>query len=488
MHSFFRSSTPGLLLVLVTLASGCTLGPDYQRPTTAADGVAFIHAPVEASPHEEITRPVTAWWRGFADAWTSELVEAALVANTDLRIGAARVLEARAALRQSGARLLPEVHAGAGASRQKNSFVLPNIGRVSPISTTYSDSLSAAYQVDLFGGLRRGREAAWAELLAQQAARDTVIHTVIAEVVRGRVRLDTLTRSLDIAQATRDSWARTFATIDRRHRLGLASSLDLRLARENLSSAEAAVVDQERQLEQARLALDVLLGRRPGSGELAGASLDPLPDLRPVPVGLPIELLERRPDVREAELRLKANTARVGVALADLFPGLTLSGSAGNSSDELDDLLSSTALVYNAVANLAAPLFDGGRRRASVRAARARVEVATASYAGAVLRALREVEDALVREAALRRRLEFLDQRVEDARFADRMARGRYERGVENLLAVLDSERRWRAAEDALLRARADLWHARIDLHLALGGDWLDDSAATINPTPREDL
>lgn len=485
MHSPSRFFASGLLLVLSILATGCTLGPEYQRPKTAADGAAFVHAQAETTSPQATPPAVDGWWRSFADPWTSELVEAALAANTDLRIAAARVLEAQAALRQSKARLLPEVNAGAGVSRQKNSFVLPNIGRVSPIATTYSDSLGVAYQADLFGGLRRGREAAWAELLAQEAAHDTVIHTVIAEVVRGRVRLDTLARAVDIARATRDSWQRTFDAIDRRHRLGLASSLDLRLARENLSSAEAAVVDQERQLEQARLALDVLLGRRPGSGGLSGPSLEPLPDPRPVPVGLPVELLERRPDVREAELRLAASTARVGVALADLFPGLSLTSSAGNSSDAVGDLLSSTTLVYNAVANLTAPLFDGGRRRAAVRAARARVDAAAAGYAGAVLTALREVEDALVRETALRRRLDFLDQRVEDARAADRMARERYERGVESLLAVLDTERRWRAAEDALLRARADLWNARIDLHLALGGDWLDDPATT-NPNPRE--
>lgn len=468
------------MLALAMLASGCTLGPEYQRPPTAAQGAdGFRHGP-EAEEIAPANTPSTGldsttvepWWQRFGDATTTELVEQALAANTDLQAAAARVLEAQAGLRQAKGRRLPQVTAGLSGSRQKNSFVLPQAGRVNTYSTTWSDSLGVSYQTDLFGGLRRGQQAAWADVLAREAARETVAHTVVSEVVRGRVRLATLSEAVAISRAIRASWAETARLIEGRHRRGLASTLELRLTRENLASAEAQVVDRERQLAQARLALDVLLGQRPGVGEVSAAGLAALPDLDPIPLGLPAELLERRPDLRQAEMQLAGATARIGIALADLFPGLTLSGSIGHNSDSLGDLLSSETLVYNVLANLVATVFDGGQRRAAVSVARARADEAAANYAGAVLRALREVEDALVRGSAWRQQLDHLETRAEEARAADRIARARYQRGVEELRDVLETERRLRSAEEALINARSELWNSRIDLHLALGGDW----------------
>lgn len=474
------------------LAAGCTVGPDYVRPVTPAEEAdTFVHAPEGTAADSATETDVAPWWRTLGDPQTAELVETALEANTDLRAAAARVLEARSGLRQARARRLPEVGAGVGGSRQRNSFVLPQVGRVTPEATTFSDSLTVAYQADLFGGLRRGQQAAWADLLAQEAARETVVHTVVSEVVRARVRLATLDEALTIARGIRDSWRDTADLVEGRYQRGIAGALEVRLARENLAAAEATVVARERDLDQARLALDVLLGRRPGTGDVQAAGLAPLPGLDAVPLGLPAVLLERRPDVRAAEMRLAAATARVGVALADLFPGLTLNGSAGNSSDVVSDLLSSDTFVFSIVANLAGTLFDGGRRRAAVEGARARAEGATAEYAGTVLTALREVEDALVREATWRRQLTFLEKRLVEARAADAIARSRYRRGVEELLGVLETERRLRAAEDSLTGARSALWNARIDLHLALGGDWgtappAQSSRARQDPTGEE--
>lgn len=461
----------GMATVLL-LVSGCSLGPDYERPWTAAtEAEGFTHAP-EKTLHTLTVEEIPAWWQTFGDPVTSELVSQALEANTDLKAAAARVLQAEAGLRQAKSSLWPEVSGSLNAARQKSSFVLPGAGRVSPISTTYSSNLSVAYQADLFGGLKHQRQAVWSELLAQEAARQTVTHTVISEVVRGRVRLATLGQSVDIARTIRDSWAETLESIERRYKSGLARALELRLARENLASAESAVVAREQGFEQARLALDVLLGQQPGTSEVMATGLSPLPDLASVPLGLPADLLDRRPDLKQAELRLAASTARIGIAVADLFPSLTLTGGAGTSSDTLGDLVSSDNLIYNVVAGLVGPIFDGGRRRAAVRSSRAAAEEAAAIYAGAVLGALREVEDALIRESALRRQLKFLKQRVEEARAADGIARSRYERGVQELLSVLETERRLRSAEEALIGARSDLWNARIDLHLALGGDW----------------
>ena len=449
---------------------GCTLGPDPKRPHTAADEASsFVGSTAIAGSPSESLAP---WWKVFGDPATLDLVDRALVHNTDLKAAAARVLESRAQLRQSRGTQFPQVSASGSANRSKSSFSLPQVGRVAVYSTTYSADLNVSYQLDLFGKLKRHRQSAWAQVLAQEASSQALLHTVVSEVVRGRVRLSILGRRVQVAEGIRDSWSQTLGTIERRYESGLVGALDLRAARENLASAEGNLVVAHQQLSQAQLALDVLVGSRPGTGELPTELLDPLPNLEPVPLGLPADLLDRRPDLRQAEMQLASATSQVGVAMADLFPSLSLTGSGGTRSDSLSDLVSSDALVYNAIAGLVAPIFNGGQRRAAVEAAEARADQAAAAYAGAVLRSLREVEDALVRDQSLRRQLLFLDQRLIEAQAADRIARDRYQRGVSPLLQVLDSERRRRAAEDALNAAQGEMWNARIDLHLALGGDW----------------
>ncbi|MEM8993335.1 MAG: efflux transporter outer membrane subunit [Acidobacteriota bacterium] len=462
--------------------SGCTLGPDPERPVTVVDGAeAFVHAPSSDGPSTGLPSEATAepsddvgpWWQSFGDTATVALVEQALDANTDLQAAAARVLEVQTRVKSARGARWPELGVSSGLSRTRNSFILPEVGRVAVYATTFSASLDVSYQLDLFGRLERAEQAAWSDLLAEEAARQTVVHSVIAEVVRARTQLSTLGRGEAIARETRDSWSRTLETIERRYTAGLASALDLRLARENLASAEAELVVAGQRLEQSRLSLDVLLGRRPGTGEVPTEWLAPLPSLEPVPVGLPASLLDRRPDLRQREMQLAAATSRIGVALANLYPNLSLTGSAGSNSDTFSDLLSSDTLVYNAITSLVAPIFTAGQRRADVEAARARADQAAAAYAGSILRALREVEDALVRDNAARDRLGHLEKRVEEARAARDIAEERYRRGVLPLLQVLESERRLRGAENALTAAQGETWSSRVDLFLALGGDWL---------------
>lgn len=466
-----------LVAAAAALLAACTLGPEPGRPVTAADGApAYVHEDgLLVDPDEVELQP---WWRSFGDAATVELVERALEGNTDLRVAAARVLEAEAALRRAGGARWPQLDVRASGSRVKSSFVLPEIGRVSVYSTTYSADLGASYVLDVFGKLKRTEQSAWASLLAEQAGAEAVLHAVVAQVVRARVGVATLDESLAIARDIRSSWERTLATTERRYRSGLVTAVDLYLARENLSSAQAAEVELAASRHQALHALDVLVGRRPGTGAKPPDTLDQLPELAPVPAGLPAELLDRRPDLRRAEAALAAATYGVGAALADLYPSLTLTGSVGPTSDTLSDLTRSETVVYNAVASLVSPLFTGGQRRAAVAASRARVEQAAATYAGAVLTALREVEDALVASSSAAERLVHARRRVEEARAADRLARDRYQRGVDTLLRVLETERRVRAAESALLTTTSDLWNARIDLFLALGGDWTAPDAA----------
>jgi multidrug efflux system outer membrane protein len=471
------------LALVLALGTGCTLGPDPERPITAADEAERFANVGEASAVDPGS--VTPWWREFGDPATVELVEMALENNNDLKVAAARVLESEALLASARSGLWPSVTYNAGANRTKTSFVLPSIGRQEIFSTTFSTSLDVGYQLDLFGKLKRTRQQAWASLLAEQAAHDTVLHAVVAGVVRSRVALANAQRSLAITQEIRSSWERTLATTERRYRSGLAGSVELYLARENLSAVRAAEAQLQGSIATASHALDVLLGRRPGSAEPVADTLDDLPSLDPVPTGLPVALLDRRPDLQQAEARLAAATYGVGIALADLYPNITLGGSIGTSSDTLSDLLDVDSVVYSAIANIAGPIFEGGRRRAGVDASRARVEQAAATYSGAVLGALREVEDALALDRANQERLDHATRRLDEARSADRVARDRYHRGVGTLLTVLETERRVRSAEEALIATKSDLWNTRIDLHLALGGDWSDQEYA-LDPSTTE--
>jgi len=476
-----------LVLAALLLSSGCTLGPDPERPTTAADSSeTYVHAADQAISDDTgagAQWPAsTLWWQRFGDETTTELVEMALEANPDLHVAAARVLEAEAMLDAAGGARLPQVGYGLSANRARNSFVLPEIGRLNPESTTYGTNLSISWQTDLFGKLKRTQQSSWANLLAEEAARDGVLHMVVASVVRARVQVANLERALDIARTIRISWESTTATVERRYRSGLVGAVDLYLARENLASVRASEVALEGGVLTARNALDVLVGRRPGSGAPLPRTLPELPPLDPVPLGLPAELLDRRPDLRQSEMRLASATYGIGVAVADLYPSLSLTASAGTASDTLAKLVSSETFIDNAVANLVGPLFTGGQRRAGVDAARARTEQAAASYAGDVLQALREVEDALVMEAYIREQLGYNDERVADARAANRIAKDRYQRGVEALLYVLETERRLRLAEESWIGTQTNLWNARIDLFLALGGDWEPDESSKESP------
>ncbi|MCD4750842.1 MAG: TolC family protein [Thermoanaerobaculales bacterium] len=459
-----------LPMLTITLAvTGCTLGPDAERPLTAADTAAtFVNAQDAETPDSELAP----WWTRFGDQTTTDLVELALENNTDLQVAAARLLEAEAAWGQSRSTLWPKVDYSISGSRTKSSFVLPEMGRRTIYSTTYSDGINVSYQIDLFGKLKRSRQAAWANLLAEQAARETIEHSVIAGVVRARVQVATAERAHEIAREIQTSWEQTLATVERRYRSGLVGAVDLHLARENLAATRAAETQLDAAVKMARHGLDVLVGRTPGTGPLLPDTLPELPDLSPVPAGLPAALLDRRPDLLRSEMQLSAAIYGIGAALADLYPSLSLTGSAGSSSDSLGDLLDIDSVVYNTVANLIGPIFSGGARKTEVEAARARANAAGATYAGVVLNALREVEDALVADEANRRRLEHTRYRLTEATSADTLSRERYSRGVEAFLKVLETERRLRSAEEALITTRADTWNTRIDLFLALGGDW----------------
>lgn len=467
-----RMMCQGLSLTLVLLiVAGCMVGPEPARPPSIADDAEGYHN-AAAARQTDAPPEVGAWWRRFDDPLTNKLVDRALQSNTDLRVAAARVLEAEALFGVARGQRFPTVDASVQRNRRQSTFDLQG-GRFSSRATTWTAAASTTWQVDLFGRLRRGQQRAALDLMASEASRVGMVHTVIAEVVRTRARIATLQRQLAIARANTASFAETVEIIRRRYERGVTTALDLRLAEENLAASRAREPEFERQLRTAQHALDVLLGRQPGSSDPLPDTLAELPRLEPPPTGLPIHLIDQRPDLRGSQFRAMAQQAGVGVAVADLFPDLSISASGGYEGSDFEDMFEGPeSLIWNLTTQAAVKLFRGGALRAQVEAEKARADRLAAEYAGSVLSALREVEDALVTETMARRSYEHLRERVARARAAEDLAQQRYEQGVETILTVLEAERRRRNADEALVATQQTIWDARINLFLALGGDW----------------
>ncbi len=469
MNDTIRAALFSLYAVVL---GGCMVGPEYSRPTTDADNAVFLRRPADwVDPNDP--GAIGPWWKSFNDPVLDELIAEALANNHDLKAAAASVLEARALLDASFGTRLPSVSYSAGRVRSKSASLFP--GFPSEPTTAYSQDLSISYITDLFGRLRRSELAARADLAATQETERALVHTIIASVVRARTGISTQQRLLAIAMKNVDSRTRTLRVVEGRYQQGLLSPVDIYLARENISAVRSQIPLLEQTIQLSANSLDVLTGRPPAWRDELPQTLAEMPDLRPVPVGLPAALLDRRPDVRAAEMRLEAATQRVGVNIAAMFPDLTLTASGGYRSDTFRMLSATENQVYSAAMALVSPIFRGGQLKAQVAAAEARVRRIAAEYAKTVLTAMREVEDALVRHEQLSDRVASLQIRLTEAGRAEQLAMDRYSQGVDSILTVLETERRRIVAENELVLTRGDLYNARIDLYLALGGDWNDN-------------
>jgi len=460
-----------VILGVLTLAwgSGCNVGPDYVRPPTAAtDAARFAWQPDGPADANDV-EGASAWWRGFNDPVIDDLVTKVLANNTDLLAAAAAVLRAEALVRQAHGMRLPDLSYRATVSRDKTSFG----GTFTFLNTAYPHGFTVSYVADLFGQLRRSERAARWDLLATEDDRRVLVHALVAQAVQLRIQIATQQRLSMVAQATIANWEYALEITQNRYEGGLVSPLDVYFARQNLSSAKVRynIVEQQRHL--LGHALSVLCGERPQTQDLP-MSLAQLPQLAPVPLGLPASLLDRRPDVHAAEMRLAAATERVGVSIAQMYPDLTFLLSGGYQPFDRGDILNSQNQVYSAAMRLAAPLYRGGQLKAGVKAARAAVEQAAQRYAGEVLTAFQEVEDALMSQRLLQERIAYLGEGFQLAREAEALARSRYATGLEPMLVVLETERNRRLAENELVLAQGRLWETRVQLYLALGGDWLE--------------
>lgn len=450
-----------LVLALTTaLLAACAAGPDYRAPVPPdvqlhnATGGAF--APGAA---------VAQWWSQFDDPVLEQLVNDALLASPDLRLAMTRVRAARAVF--SERRLDPWPHVGASATGERTRQPDATGGGIDEV---YSLGFDAAWELDLFGRLRRGAEAARADLEAEQAGTRDAQVSIAAEVARNYFLLRGTQKRIEVAERTLRNLAQTQRLTETRHALGAGSGLDVQSSRARLKAIEADLPLLRSVETAARYRLAVLQGLQPGALDPMLAPRTVPAYARPLPLGDTRELLRSRPDVRAAERRLAAATARVGVATAELFPSVSIRGFAGFLSGDFRSLVSGRNEAWSVAPAISWAALDMGSVRARLRASEAGADAAALQYEKAVLTALEEAENALQDYARRQERLRIVVEQAAAAREAERLAQVGYREGGTDFLTLLDAQRTQLSADDALAEAEAAVNIAAVAVYKALGG------------------
>jgi len=457
----------------LVFTASCTLGPNYRRPSVAIPST-FRDVTGPATQAESVSLADTQWFDLFRDDTLTQLVRTALVQNFDLRIAAERVLQARERFRIARADRFPVVVGTAAASENRVSEAGPRPlpAAVGPEVADFQVGFGLGWELDVWGRVRRLNEAARAQYLATEEARRGIITTLVADVTDAYFFLQTLDRQLLIARGTRDVAADGLRLTQLRRGRGVATALDTRQAEQLLYTATAQIASLERQIAQTEDALSLLLGRAPGDVMRTAGFINTFNARPAVPVGLPSALLERRPDIRQAEQALVAANAQIGVARAEYFPRIALTGLLGLDSRELSDLLTAPARTASIGAFAAAPLFNAGRTRAGVRLSESVARELVVTYERSIHNALREVSDALVGYRKTGEQRAQQEQLVAALRDATRLSTDRYQGGLDSYLQVLDAQRSlFRSQLDLVALQRQELV-AIVELYRALGGGW----------------
>lgn len=453
-----------LFTVLLILLAGCKFGPNYKRPKVDTPSVYRAH-PQAA---QGVSIADEKWWTLFQDAELQQLIRTSLAENYDVRIAATRILQAQAALGITRADQFPAISGGASAASQR----IPETV-VGPAANTSSSvaSLSLFWELDFWGKFRRATEAARANLLATEWGQRAVMTSLVSSVASAYYQLRELDLEMEISRQTLASRQESLRLVKVRQQGGVTSMMDVRQSEQLVYFAAASIPDLERRIEQQENFISVLIGKNPGPitrGKPLGENAIPAT----VPVGLPSTLLERRPDIIQAEQLLVAANARIGVAKAAYFPQIALTGTGGYQSSSLANLFTIEGGFWNAGAQLTQPIFEGGRIRSGVRLSEAQQQEAALFYKQTIQLAFREVSDSLVaytKNQEFRQQEELLTQAAEDA---TRLSNARYNGGAVSYLEVLDSDTRYFSARLNLAQAVLNERLALVQLYSALGGGW----------------
>jgi multidrug efflux system outer membrane protein len=460
-----------LVLLLAGMAAGCTVGPDYKRPVVTMPDTYRGAAAIESSAPDAASIGDQAWWDVFQDDSLRTLIRTALQQNLDLRIAATRILQAQAQLGITRADQFPTVDAAAAASRNRAAKSVAPVALDPYQKSNVELTATAAWEIDFWGKYRRATEAARASLLASEWGRRAVATSLISQVASAYFELRAFDLQLEIASRTLASRRESLRLTEVAANGGATSLVDVRQAEQLVFNAAATIADLERQISQQENFISVLLGRNP-SDIPRGASLEQQTHLPEVPVGLPSALLERRPDIQQAEQLLVAANANIGVAKAAYFPQISLTGNGGVQSAALSDLFTKPAGLWFIGAGLTQPIFNAGRTRSRVALSKAQQEEAALAYQQAIQQSLREVSDALV---GYRKGRDFREQQLllnRAATDARRLADIRYRGGATSYLEVLDSDTRMFSAEIGVTQAELSELLSLVQVYRALGGGW----------------
>jgi multidrug efflux system outer membrane protein len=480
-----RSARVTAAVVAGTLLGGCALGPNYTRPAVVEPPTFRGQATAEAASLADAP-----WWEAFGDPGLQALIGEALRQNYDVRIAAARVQEARANLRVARSDLFPALDYNATAGRARlplGGLNLPD-GRDHRTDDFFAGFMTLSWELDIWGRVRRSNEAARATLFATEEARRGVWLTLVSDLARAYFQLLALDVQLQVARGSAQAYQGTYDIFLDRFKFGTASQLETSRALGALGGAQATIPQLESEIVATENQISILLGKAPGP-ILRGRPMYAQPIAPAVPAGLPSALLERRPDLRQAEQQLVAANARIGVAKAEYFPKLSLTALFGAASPELSALTGGGATVWAVAGMLSGPLFNAGRTTGQYRASIAQWEQVRLQYEQSVLTALREVSDALTALAKLSDAEVGQDKAVKALQEAVEHATNRYRQGLAGYFEVLEAQQQLYPAQTTLAQIRRNRLLAYAELYKALGGGWnLKDAewkAADAGGTPK---
>ena len=476
LMGYLRPLSLVLSLTLLFL-SGCMVGPDYEKPE--------VDTPAEW--RYQVTDAAdtvnTAWWKQFNDPVLDELIDEALANNKDVRIAAARVEEfaARVDITRSG--LFPQFGYSGAGERSKTSLDAVGTASTAGLSRTnnlYSAGLGVGWELDLWGKVRRATEAARADLLAQEESRNAIILSLVTTVANSYIGLRALDMQLEISRRTLASRKDSLDLFELQFKGGVISALEVAQVRSQYEQAAVRVPVAEREIVVLENAISVLLGKNPGNIK-RGKSIDDLV-MPKIPEGLPSELLERRPDIRLSEQNLVAANAQIGVAKAQYFPSISLTGLFGYASLAMSDLFTSPANLWNAGGAAVGPIFSGGQLSGQLRASEAVQKQVLIGYLQTVQNAFREVDDALISYQKRQEELAAQGRQVDALKDYARLARLNYDEGQVSFIEVLDAERQLFDTELIETRSRNDAYASIVTMYKVIGGGWVVEAEKRIEP------
>lgn len=470
MTTYYAALLSFLFLLALIPLSGCMVGPDYKKPM--AD-VPETYRGSKKAETEVSSLGNEKWWEVFKDPVLQNLIRTAIEQNYDVQIAASRILQAQAQLGITRADQFPTISAGANVTNQRFS----QSGPIPAFNVTQVEvGFSGAWTLDFWGQYRRATEAARANLLSSEWARQEVISTLVSNVAAAYFQLRELDLELEISKRTLSSRQESLKLTSLLETRGFNSMLDVRQSEQLVYTASTQVPDLERRIAQQENYLSTLLGKNPGVIP-RGLPLTEQPHAQEVPAGLPSSLLERRPDIRQSQANLIAANARIGVAKAAYFPQITLTGSAGFQSEELSDLFSGPAGIWSVVGALTQPIFEAGRIRSGVKLTEAENEEMLLTYKRTIQNAFRDVSDSLIAYGK-NREFRIEQEKLKDAaKDSARLSNLRFKSGETNYLEVLTNETNYFSAELGLAQAQLNELLALVDVYWALGGGWEEHSS-----------